>query len=149
HDSSNDYERQDMSSITSPAPTPPLSRNSQTTSAPHQARPAHATATDAPSTTTLTLMDGGSPRSTRGLVQSTVALSLALAGLIVAGTTAAWVAGSLGISTAAASQIVTAIDIGGAALTAVGIVFGAGIVGAIIGTVRYMLVKKARKVVVL
>lgn len=65
-----------------------------------------------------------------------------------AGVSLAWVAGSLGISTSAASQIVSAIQTGGMALTIVMAVFGGGVISAIIATVRYMLTKKAKAVVV-
>lgn len=82
-------------------------------------------------------------------VRAGAAALLSLASLALAGAFAYWVAGSLGISTAAAGQIVTAIEIGGWAIVAVGAIFGAGIVGAILATVRYMLVRQARKVVVL
>jgi circularin A/uberolysin family circular bacteriocin len=57
-------------------------------------------------------------------------------GLATAGIGLMWVAGALGISTAAASQIVSAILAGGWALAVVMAIFGAGIIGAIIATVR-------------
>jgi len=55
-----------------------------------------------------------------------------------------WVAGSLGISTAAASQIVAAIAAGGWALRAVIIIFGAGIIGAIAATVIWIITSRGR-----
>lgn len=77
-----------------------------------------------------------------------IALAVAVVGVAAGGAVAAWVAGSLGISAAAASQVVAAIEVGGAALTIVGAIFGAGLVGAIIGTVRYLLFKQARNLVI-
>lgn len=73
-----------------------------------------------------------------------VATSLALTGLIVGAFGALWVAGTLGISTAAASQIVAAIAAGGWALRAVIIVFGAGVIGAIAATVVAIVAKKGK-----
>ena len=68
-----------------------------------------------------------------------VASIIGLAGLASAGIAMMWVAGSLGISTAAASQIVAAIAAGGWALRAVMIIFGAGIIGAILATVTWII----------
>jgi hypothetical protein len=62
---------------------------------------------------------------------------------------ALWVAGSLGVSTAAASQIVAAIVAGGWALRAVLIVFGAGIIGAIAATVVWYVSVKGKDVAIL
>ncbi|SDE20981.1 uberolysin/carnocyclin family circular bacteriocin [Glycomyces harbinensis] len=62
--------------------------------------------------------------------------ALGVAGLLTAGLALAWVAGSLGISAAAASQIVNAIMVGGTALAIVIAIFGGGIISAIAFTVR-------------
>lgn len=70
-----------------------------------------------------------------------VVASIGLTTLAFAGL---WVAGSLGISTAAASQIVAAIAAGGWALRAVIIVFGAGIIGAIAATVVWIISNRGR-----
>jgi hypothetical protein len=67
-----------------------------------------------------------------------------IAGIALAGFAMLWVAGSLGISTAAASQIVAAIVAGGWALRAVIIVFGAGIIGAIAATVVWIVASSGR-----
>jgi uncharacterized membrane protein len=85
-------------------------------------------------------------RSTEDVMDSNVkrnkavvtAAIIGVAGLAMAGFTMLWVAGFLGISTAAASQIVAAILAGGWALRAVMIVFGAGIIGAILATVTWI-----------
>lgn len=69
---------------------------------------------------------------------------VALLGLAFAGTGAMWVAGSLSISTAAATQIVDAIMVGGFALQLVMAVFGGGIISAIVATVMWK-VKKIGK----
>lgn len=84
----------------------------------------------------------------KAFTNAAVAGLIGIASLALAGTVALWVAGSLGISAAAASQIVAAIEIGGWAIVAIGAVFGAGIVGAILGTVRYLLVRQARNLVI-
>lgn len=61
---------------------------------------------------------------------------LAVAGLLLGGLTLSWIAGNLGLSAAAASQLVDAIDKGGWALAAVLAVLGGGISGAVIATIK-------------
>lgn len=78
----------------------------------------------------------------------TVAAALAGAGLAVGGVAVAWIAGSLGISAAAASQIVTAIQVGGWALTIVAATFGFGIGGAFVATARWYILRKGTAVAV-
>ncbi|MCL1840318.1 MAG: hypothetical protein FWF75_01000 [Propionibacteriaceae bacterium] len=75
-------------------------------------------------------------------IRSVLAIAIAAAALFIGIGAASWIAGCLAISAAAASQIVTAIQVGGWALTVVGIVFGLGIGGAIIATVRGLLAKR-------
>ncbi|MGD9959753.1 uberolysin/carnocyclin family circular bacteriocin [Nocardioides sp.] len=75
-------------------------------------------------------------------------LILATLGIATAGVGLAWVAGSLGISASAASQIVSAIMAGGWALTVVMAIFGGGIISAIAATVRWYVVKKGRAVAI-
>lgn len=99
----------------------------------------------APRTVSTNAADPAPARHTGTIVQTATAGALALIALLVAGTSAAWVAGSLGISAAAASQIVTAIEVGGAALTIVGAVFGAGIGGAVAATIRGIVMSQGRK----
>ncbi|SDE21009.1 uberolysin/carnocyclin family circular bacteriocin [Glycomyces harbinensis] len=70
-----------------------------------------------------------------------VAAMLGTAGLLTAGIALAWVAGSLGLSVAAATQIVNAIMVGGAALAIVMALFGAGIISAIAFTVRSIVLR--------
>lgn len=72
----------------------------------------------------------------RNMAAIAVASIVGVVGLTTAGIALMWVAGSLGISTAAASQIVNAIMAGGWALSVVLALFGAGIIGAITATVR-------------
>ncbi|MFL6134293.1 MAG: uberolysin/carnocyclin family circular bacteriocin, partial [Nocardioidaceae bacterium] len=72
------------------------------------------------------------------------AVLMSVVGLTTVAIGALWVAGSLGISTAAASQIVAAIVAGGWALRAVIIVFGAGLIGAITATVLWYVSRKGR-----
>jgi circularin A/uberolysin family circular bacteriocin len=73
---------------------------------------------------------------------------IGVAGLATASVAVMWVMGSLGISTAAATQIVDAILAGGWALTVVMAVFGGGIISAIMATVRYMAGRLGRSVAV-
>jgi circularin A/uberolysin family circular bacteriocin len=67
-----------------------------------------------------------------------LAVLVSTAGLASASIGVLWVMGSLGISAAAASQIVDAILVGGWALTVVMAIFGGGIISAIMATVRYL-----------
>lgn len=69
---------------------------------------------------------------------------VATLGLTAATFAGLWLAGSLGISTAAASQIVSAIAAGGWALRAVIIIFGAGLIGAIAATVVWIVASRGR-----
>lgn len=80
----------------------------------------------------------------RDLVVYGLAASLASTGLMAATFVGLWVAGSLGISTAAATQIVAAIAAGGWALRAVIIIFGAGLIGAIFATVVAIISSRGR-----
>lgn len=77
-------------------------------------------------------------------LQAAAAAALAVTGIFGASLAVSWVAGSLGISAAAASQIVNAIEVGGWALVVVGTIFGAGITGALIATARGILFRIGR-----
>ncbi len=77
-----------------------------------------------------------------------VAMVLSLLGVAGATVGLAWVAGSLGISASAATQIVSAIQAGGLALTIVMAIFGGGVISAILATVRYLIVKKGKALAV-
>jgi hypothetical protein len=69
---------------------------------------------------------------------------IGVAGLALASFAMLWLAGSLGISTAAASQIVAAIVAGGWALRAVIIIFGAGLIGAVAATIVWIVAERGR-----
>ncbi len=86
--------------------------------------------------------------STDRTTRTALAAALAVVGLVTGGFALSWVVGSLGISTAAATQIVDAVMAGGLALTIVMAIFGGGIISAIAATVRYMVAKKGRKVAI-
>lgn len=73
------------------------------------------------------------------------AASIASLGLIISAFGALWVAGSLGISVSAATQIVAAITAGGWALRATILVFGAGVISAIAATVVMLVSVKGKK----
>lgn len=77
-------------------------------------------------------------------VQAAAAAAIAVVGIFGASLAVSWIAGSLGISAAAASQIMTAIEVGGWALVVIGAVFGAGITGALIATARSTLLRIGR-----
>ncbi|MGM1028758.1 MAG: uberolysin/carnocyclin family circular bacteriocin [Actinomycetota bacterium] len=70
---------------------------------------------------------------------------VSVVGVAIAGLSLAWLVGSFGLSAAAASQIVTAVEIGGAALAVVSIILGGGIAGAVISTVVWYLKRKLRR----
>lgn len=78
-----------------------------------------------------------------GMMAATAA-TLAIAGVFGASLAVSWIAGSLTISAAAASQIVRAIEIGGWALVAIGALFGGGITGALIATARAIMFRIGR-----
>lgn len=75
----------------------------------------------------------------KGGVAVLAAAAVVALGLATAGVGLLWVAGSLGISAAAATQIVVAIEKGGWALRAVILIFGGGIISAIMATVLAIL----------
>lgn len=84
-------------------------------------------------------------RTTRSVnAAAATAAALGLAGLLGASLAVAWIAGSLGISGAAATQIMTAIEVGGWALVVIGTVFGAGVTGAVIATARWFALRWGR-----
>ena len=74
----------------------------------------------------------------------TAAVLMSVMGLVTVTVGALWLAGSLGISTAAASQIVSAIVAGGWALRAVILIFGAGLIGAVTATVLWYVSSKGK-----
>ncbi len=76
------------------------------------------------------------------------AAAVAAVGLVVGSVAVAWVVGALGISTAAASQIVTAVQVGGWALTLVGAAFGFGVGSAFVATVRWYITRKGKKIAI-
>ncbi|RAZ33333.1 hypothetical protein DO944_09285 [Microbacterium sp. SMR1] len=67
-----------------------------------------------------------------------VALAVAITGLIVTGFSPMWIAGSLGISAAAATQIVAAIKAGKNAFTIIAAVAGAGVASALTATIVWL-----------
>lgn len=69
-------------------------------------------------------------------------------GLAIAGLSLAWLVGSFGISTAAASQIVWAIEVGGAAIAVISAILSAGVVGVVVSTVMWYLKRKLRKLAI-
>ncbi|MEZ2389912.1 uberolysin/carnocyclin family circular bacteriocin [bacterium RCC_150] len=77
-------------------------------------------------------------------LQAAAAAAIAVVGIFGASLAVSWIAGSLGISAAAASQIMRAIEVGGWALVVIGAVFGAGITGALIATARTILLRIGR-----
>jgi len=77
-------------------------------------------------------------------MKSGISILIGVVGLLALGLAPAWVAGSLGVSASAASQIVSAIQAGGWALAIVMAIFGGGIISAIIATVRGLIMKKGK-----
>lgn len=101
--------------------------------------------------TITTRASAGGPEATDGR-RAGLALGAALAAsaalLAVAGVSLAWLVGSFGVSTAAASQIVTAIEIGGAAVAIITALLGAGVVGIVVSTVVWYLKRKLRSLAI-
>ncbi|AEK36793.1 uberolysin/carnocyclin family circular bacteriocin [Corynebacterium variabile] len=95
---------------------------------------------------TVSLQNKSTPSVPFKKVTTLAATATAVAGLFFSTFAASWIAGQLGISAAAASQVVNAIDKGGWALAAVGALVGGGISGAIIATTRAIIVKKGKTV---
>src|SRR5438309_2062558 len=90
----------------------------------------------------------GMSTNRRNLVAVSAAASVAAFGLLTATLAVAWVAGSLGISSAAASQIAAAVSAGGLALTLVMAIFGGGVISAIIATVRWYIVHRGKAIAI-
>lgn len=80
----------------------------------------------------------------RPTTRTTIVASLAGLGSTVGLFSALWLVGSLGLSTAAASQIVAAILAGGWALRVVIMIFGAGLIGAIAATIVWIVSTRGR-----
>ncbi|MGC5077275.1 uberolysin/carnocyclin family circular bacteriocin [Agrococcus sp. DT81.2] len=78
----------------------------------------------------------------------TASVGVSVVGMAIAGLSLAWLVGSFGLSAAAASQIVTAVEMGGAALAVVSAVLGGGIAGAVISTIVWYLKRKLRKLAI-
>lgn len=78
----------------------------------------------------------------------TASAAVSVAAVAIAGLSLAWLVGSFGISTAAASQIVTAIEIGGAAIAIISALLSAGLVGAVVSTVVWYLKRKLRSLAI-
>ncbi|MDO5633573.1 MAG: uberolysin/carnocyclin family circular bacteriocin [Micrococcus sp.] len=95
------------------------------------------------STTATVATDASATRRSLG-----IAAALSVVGLVAGGVALAWVAGSLGISTAAASQIVNAVQVGGLALTLVAAAFGFGVGSALVATIRWYILRKGKSVAI-
>ncbi|MBG6191239.1 hypothetical protein IWX64_002194 [Arthrobacter sp. CAN_A212] len=74
--------------------------------------------------------------------------SIAVVGVVLGTLAVAWVAGSLSISTAAATQIVNAVQVGGLALTLVGAAFGFGVGSALVATIRWYITRKGKGIAI-
>jgi hypothetical protein len=82
-------------------------------------------------------------RTSRGTVA--VAVAVAAAGIVLAGLSAAYIAGMFGLSSAVASQIVNAISVGGAVLAIALALVSGGIAGAVVATARWAITKWGEK----
>lgn len=91
-------------------------------------------------------MDSETRKGRAALWSASAAVSVV--GVAIAGLSLAWLVGSFGISTAAASQIVWAIEVGGAAIAVISAILSAGVVGAVISTVVWYLKRKLRKLAI-
>ena len=76
------------------------------------------------------------------------AVLVGVVGLLLVGSSAAYIAGMFGLSTAVATQIVNAISVGGAALAIAMALVSGGIAGAAVATARWAITKWGEKVAV-
>ncbi|MGK2309986.1 uberolysin/carnocyclin family circular bacteriocin [Cutibacterium sp. V947] len=90
-----------------------------------------------------TLTQSKSSRSTVG-----VAALVAVIGVVLSTFTGAYIAGMFGLSTSAASQIVNAVSVGGAALSIAMAVASGGIAGAAVATAKWAIKKWGKKVAI-
>lgn len=71
-----------------------------------------------------------------------------MVGLVAAGVSLSWLMASFGLSGIAASHVVSAIEVGGAALAIVSALFSGGVLGAVISTVVWYLKRKLRRMAI-
>lgn len=77
-----------------------------------------------------------------------IAITLGISGLLFASISIAYIAGMFGISTALASQIVTAVSVGGAALSIALAIGSGGLAAAAVSTAKWAIKKWGQKVAV-
>jgi circularin A/uberolysin family circular bacteriocin len=77
-----------------------------------------------------------------------MASTLALVGLAVGGFATLYIAGAFGLSTATASNIVRAYEIGGWALTIALVVFSAGTAAALLAVIRFYITRMTKAALV-
>ena len=75
-------------------------------------------------------------------------VTLALVGLVAFAFSSVWVIGSIGLSAAAATQLVRAIEVGGWALAITLTVLGGGISGAIVAAIRWRVMTYGRTIAI-
>ncbi|MFC7432304.1 MULTISPECIES: uberolysin/carnocyclin family circular bacteriocin [unclassified Agrococcus] len=97
-------------------------------------------------TSAIATRDSGEGRTAALAWSGALAASAGL--LAVAGVSLAWLVGSFGVSTAAASQIVAAIELGGAAVAIITAIIGGGVVGIVVSTVVWYLKRKLRNLAI-
>lgn len=85
-------------------------------------------------------------RSSRGAVG--IAALVAVVGVMLSTFTGAYIAGMFGLSTSAASQIVNAVSVGGAALSIAMAVASGGIAAAAVATAKWAIKKWCKKVAI-
>lgn len=73
---------------------------------------------------------------------------LTVVGIAAAGVSLSWLIASFGLSGIAASQVVAAIEVGGAAIAVVAALFSGGLLGAVISTVTWYLRRKLRSLAI-
>jgi len=76
------------------------------------------------------------------------AAALGLTGLLVASVSVMYIAGMFGLSTAFASQIVAAVEVGGVALAIVMGMLSGGIAATVIATARWAIARWGRNVAI-
>lgn len=86
--------------------------------------------------------------STKNRIPLVVAAAISIVGLVVSTLSVAYIAGMFGISTALATQIVNAIQVGGIALAVVLGVLSGGVGAVAVATARKFLLKWTERMVV-
>jgi len=84
----------------------------------------------------------------KNVIAAVAAVGIAIAGLSMAATSVAYIAGMFGLSSSLAAQIVNAVSVGGIALAIVMGLLSGGVAAAVIGTARWAITALGKKVAI-